>query len=117
MTNTVLTRKQIELLNELLPGSSPIAVLSDPNTEAEDLATNAQEAGQTLGRRIIIVNAASADDFDTALATVARDKAGGLVVPDRPPLFISRHEPLAGLVSRYRIPTIIRRLIWRARAD
>ena len=105
MTNTVLTRKQIELLNELLPGSSPIAVLSDPNTEAEDLATNAQEAGQTLGRRIIIVNAASADDFDTALATVARDKAGGLVVPDRP-LFISRHEPLAGLVSRYRIPTI-----------
>jgi putative ABC transport system substrate-binding protein len=56
ITNTALTRKQIELVNELLPGSTQIAILSDPTFEPEDLATNAEKAGQSLGRRIFIVN-------------------------------------------------------------
>ena len=105
MTNTSLTRKQIEIVNELLLDGSPIAILSDPTFEPEDLETNARQAGQALNRSIVIVNAASEKDFDTALATIVQDKAGSLVVPDRP-LFIARHEQLAGLVSRYRIPTI-----------
>jgi putative ABC transport system substrate-binding protein len=105
MTNTSLMRKQIELLNELLPGNAPIAILSVPDFEPEDLETNARQAGQVLGRPIVIVDAASESDFETALATVVHDKAHGLVVPDRP-LFIARHEQLATLVSRYGIPTI-----------
>jgi putative ABC transport system substrate-binding protein len=105
IANTALTRKQIELLNELIPGSAPIAILSDPNFESEDLATNAREAAQSLGRRIVIVNASNEDDFDTAVASAAREKASGLVVPDRP-LFIALHEQLAAVVSGYRIPTI-----------
>ncbi len=73
---TVLqTRKEIELLNELLPGKAPIAVRSDPNTEAEDLQSNAQQAGQALGRPIIIVSAASENDCDGAFVKVAEDKA------------------------------------------
>jgi putative ABC transport system substrate-binding protein len=105
MTNTALTRKEIELLNELLPGKAPIAVLSDPSTEAKDLQNNVQQAGQALGRSIIIVNAESENDFDGAFVKVEEDKASGLVVPDRP-LFISRHEQLAQVASRHRIPTI-----------
>jgi ABC-type uncharacterized transport system substrate-binding protein len=105
MTNTVLIRKQIELLNELLPNTLPLAIISDPNTEAEDLETNSRLAGQTLGRRIVIVNAANENDFDAALASVVVEKASGLVVPDRP-LFVSRHNQLAELVSRYRLPAI-----------
>jgi putative tryptophan/tyrosine transport system substrate-binding protein len=105
ITNTSLMQKQIELLNELVPGSAPLAILSVPNFEPEDLETNARQASQALGRPVVIVNAASENDFDKALATVVQDKASGLVVPDRPP-FIARHEQLAALVSRYRIPTI-----------
>jgi hypothetical protein len=44
MTNTVLTMKQIELLNELLPSGKSIAIISDPNTEADDLEKNARHA-------------------------------------------------------------------------
>ena len=82
-------QKQIELLNELVPGSAPLAILSVPNFEPEDLETNARQAGQVLGRPVVIVNAASENDFDKALATVVQDRASGLVVPDRPP-FIAR---------------------------
>jgi putative ABC transport system substrate-binding protein len=105
MTNTVLTGKQIELLNETLPTGAPLAIISDPNTEAEDLETNARLAGQTLGRRIVIVYAASENDFEASLKTLARERAAGLVVPDRP-LFVSRHNQLAALVARHSIPTI-----------
>jgi putative ABC transport system substrate-binding protein len=105
VTNTVLIRKQIELLNELIPGSAPLAILFDPNTEVESLRTNVQAAEQTLGRHIILVNAASPNELDTAFETTVLNKASGLIVPDRP-LFIAEHDQLARLAARYRIPTI-----------
>src|SRR5262249_40010150 len=66
MTNTLLTAKQIELMNETVPAGLPLAVISDPNTEAEDLETNVRAAGQALNRSIIIVRAASENDFEPA---------------------------------------------------
>jgi putative ABC transport system substrate-binding protein len=48
ITNTSLMQKQIELLNELVPGSAPLAILSVPNFEPEDLETNARQASQVL---------------------------------------------------------------------
>jgi ABC-type uncharacterized transport system substrate-binding protein len=105
MTNTELTMKQIELMNELLPGAGPLAIISDPNTEAEDLETNARLAGRTLGRRIVIVYAASERDFDGALAGIAAEGVAGIVVPDRP-LFVSRHNQIAALIARRAIPAV-----------
>ena len=105
VTNTILIRKQIELLNELLPGSAPLAILFDPNTEVESLQTNVQAAEKTLGRHIILVNAVRPNELETAFATTVLNKAGGLIVPDRP-LFIAEHNQLARLAARYRIPTI-----------
>jgi putative tryptophan/tyrosine transport system substrate-binding protein len=105
MTNTALIRKQIEFLNELLPGSAPLAIISDPNTEAEGLQSNAQLAEQTLGRHVIVIDTASEHDFDAVFAAIVRNKIAGLVVPDRP-LFVSRHNQLAALAARDRIPVI-----------
>jgi putative ABC transport system substrate-binding protein len=105
ITNTVLIQKQIELLNELLPGEAPLSIISDPNIEAESLQRNVLTAEQTLGRRVILVNVASENDFDTAFDTVVLGGARGLIVPDRP-LFISRHDQLARMAARHRIPTI-----------
>ena len=105
MTNTVLTMKQIELLNELLPSDKPIAIISDPNTEAEDLENNARQAEQSLKRRLVIVYAASENEFDAALQRVRTEGLAGLIVPDRP-LFVSRHNQIASLVAQHAIPTI-----------
>ena len=105
MTNTVLTAKQIELMHELLPAGRALAIMSDPNTEADDLETNARLAERTLGRPIIIVYAWSEEDFDAALIRVTQENAGGLIVPDRP-LFVSRHAQIAALVARFSIPTM-----------
>ena len=49
MMNTSLTAKQIELMDETLPAGAAIAILSDPNTEGQELESTARQAGQALG--------------------------------------------------------------------
>jgi putative ABC transport system substrate-binding protein len=105
MMNTLLIAKQMEFLSEALPPSAAIAILSDPNTEHEELESTARMAGQKLERRIVLIPAANENDFQTAVAAVAKQGSVGLVVPDRP-LFVSRHDQLATLVSRYLMPAI-----------
>lgn len=105
MMNTLLIAKQMEFLSEALPPSAAITILSDPNTEHEELESTARMAGQKLERRIVLIPAANENDFQTAVAAVAKQGSVGLVVPDRP-LFVSRHDQLATLVSRYSIPAI-----------
>jgi len=105
MMNTSLTAKQIELMHETLPAGAAIAILSDPNTEGQELESTARQAGQALGRRILIIPTASEDDFETAVTSIASQGKVGLVIPDRP-LFVSRHNQLAALVARHSIPAI-----------
>jgi putative ABC transport system substrate-binding protein len=105
MMNTSLTAKQIELMNEVLPAGAAIAVLSETNIEVEDLESTARLAGQKLGRRIIIMPTASENDFETAIAAVAKEGSVGLVVPDRP-LFTSRHNQVAALIVQHSIPAV-----------
>jgi putative ABC transport system substrate-binding protein len=105
MMNTLLTAKQMELMNEVLPVGAAIAILSDPNIENEELESTARLAGQKLGRRIVIIPAASENDFETAIAAVSKEGSVGLVVPDRP-LFTIYHNQLAALIARDSIPAI-----------
>ena len=96
--------KQIELMNEVFPGSSPIDLLIDP-TEAADIENAARIADQKLNRRVNVVRAASEADFDSALTTVTNDKAAALVVTAQP-LFVTHYVQLARIVARYAIPTV-----------
>jgi putative tryptophan/tyrosine transport system substrate-binding protein len=105
INNTAAAMKQIEFLHELVPNSEPIAILSDPNTEAADLETTVRTAERALGRRFFIVYAATGSDFAEAFATMVREHAAGLVVPDRP-LFVVLHSQLAALAAPHAIPTV-----------
>ena len=55
-----LTAKRLGLLHELVPKAAIIAMLGDPNySEIELVAKEAEEAGRTIGRQVLIVKAAS----------------------------------------------------------
>jgi putative ABC transport system substrate-binding protein len=96
--------KQIELMNEVFPGNSPIDLLIDP-TEAADMENAARVAEQKLSRQVNVVRAANEADFVSALTTVTNDKAAALVVTAQP-LFVSHYTQLAEIVARYAIPTV-----------
>ena len=63
-----LVQKRLELLREVLPNITVIAVLINPNNpNAEENLQLAQEAARAIGRQIIVVKAGAISEFDAAL--------------------------------------------------
>src|SRR5262249_55902951 len=61
-----LGEKRLEILRDLVPGVKVIAALIDPNfPEAVVELRNVEEAGRTIGRKIVPVNAGNESEFDT----------------------------------------------------
>src|SRR5499433_3054881 len=107
ITNVELGPKQLELLHELVPTSSSIALLVNAANPvlAEPTTKNAQAAARTLGLQLHVLNASTDQEIDAAFATLVQLHAGGLVIgPDN--FFNSRSEQLAALALRNQIPAI-----------
>jgi putative tryptophan/tyrosine transport system substrate-binding protein len=98
--------KHLELLRELVPKAAVIAVLVNPDFgDAEIIRTDAQSAARALGWQLIIWNASTERDLDTAFATLLQQRAGALQV-SADPFFLSRRDQIVALAARYAIPTI-----------
>jgi putative ABC transport system substrate-binding protein len=97
--------KQLELLHELVPTATTIALLVNPTnrTLAEALSRDMQPAADKLGLKLQVLNASTDRDFDTVFATLARQRAGALMI-GADIFFISRSQQLAALAVRYAIP-------------
>jgi putative ABC transport system substrate-binding protein len=101
-----LGAKKLEVLRELVPKAKIIGVLENPNslgTRAERL--DVQTAARAVGLRVVVVTARTERDFDSAFATLARERAAGLVVTGDA-LFASGRDRLVALAARYAVPTI-----------
>jgi putative ABC transport system substrate-binding protein len=102
-----LTPKRLELLCELVPQATVIALLVNPDNLAfgEPYIMSMQEAARVKGVQLPVLNARTDGEIDTAFASLGQLQAGGLVVsPDG--LFYSWSDQLAALASRYAIPAI-----------
>ena len=97
--------KQLELLHELVPTATTIALLVNPTnrTLADMLSRDMQPAADKLGLKLQVLNASTDRDFDTVFATLARQRAGALMI-GADIFFISRSQQLAALAVRYAIP-------------
>jgi putative ABC transport system substrate-binding protein len=97
--------KQLELLHELVPTASTIALLVNPTnrTLAEALSRDTQLAAGKLGLKLQVLNASTERDFDTVFATLAQQRAGALVI-GADAFFISRSRQLGALAVRHAIP-------------
>jgi putative ABC transport system substrate-binding protein len=100
----VLTGKRLELLMQMLPASSTIAVLANPNApNAEMQVKEVQEAAGAVAQPIQVVNASTEHDFDTAFTEITQRRLRALfVIVD--PFFTSRRSRLVALAAQHRIP-------------
>jgi len=97
--------KRLELLCELVPQATVIALLVNPDNQSEQYVKFMQEAARVKGVQLPVLKARTEDDIDTAFAALGQLQAGGLMVsPDQ--FLNSRFEQLAALETRYAIPTI-----------
>ena len=101
-----LTAKRLELLNDLVPGSSPIAELVNPaNKTVETEKKVASEAARTLGRELLFLDASSAAEIALAFEDTERRQVAGLVVWFEA-LFQSNSDQIVALANRYRLTTV-----------
>ena len=106
-TNQEVTPKRLQLLHELVPSASIMALLVNPAShyQAETQSRGALSAAHTLGLELHVLNASTDSDLDSVFASLTQLRAGGLVIASDP-FFIGRSEPLAALTLRHAVPTI-----------
>jgi putative ABC transport system substrate-binding protein len=103
---TELMSKRLELLYELVPHASMIALLVNPNNANADLQMrDVQEAATAKGVRLHILKARTESEIDAAFATLVQLHAQALLV-GTDPFFFSRREQLVALAARQTIPAI-----------
>jgi putative ABC transport system substrate-binding protein len=103
---TQLNIKQLELLRDLVPTATIVAVLGDPNYPGFDRGySELLAAGRTLGRQIVAERAATEREFEPAFAKFAQARAGALLVSGSP-FFASQRRTLVALAARHAIPAI-----------
>ena len=102
--SAVLGAKRLELLRQLVPGATTIAVLVNPNTpltEAE--RKDVQAAAQVIGQQLIIIDISSDRDIETAFATFVQRGAGALFVGTGG-FLNSNRERIAAVANRHALP-------------
>jgi putative ABC transport system substrate-binding protein len=102
-----LVPKRLELLHELVPTATSIAMLVNPNNpqQVEAETRKVRDAARTLGLQLHILTASTDNDIDAAFATVVQLRAGALLLSTES-FFGIRREQLAALALRHGVPTI-----------
>jgi putative tryptophan/tyrosine transport system substrate-binding protein len=101
-----LVTKRLDLLTEMVPNATTIAVLVNPdNPNAETDAKEAQTAAYARGRQIVLLNASNVAEIDAAFATIAQRGVGALLI-GTDIFFTSRRDQLVALASRHGIPVM-----------
>jgi putative ABC transport system substrate-binding protein len=101
-----LSGKRLELMKELLPSLSKVAVLWNPLSPASTLNWNEiQKPAKQLGLQLHSMEVRSARGLDDAFESASRARATGLVItPDS--LFISNLESIAKLSRKHRMLSV-----------
>jgi putative ABC transport system substrate-binding protein len=102
-----LTSKELELLHELTPAATDIAVLNNPTNPVggADSLKGIEAGARSLALQLRILNASTEREIDVAFAALGQMRIGGLVVA-ADPFFNGRPEQLAALSLRYAISAI-----------
>ena len=102
---SVVGAKRLELLRQLVPSATTIAVLVNPdkaNTEAE--RRDVEAAALAVGQRLIVLSASSVHDIETGFATFVQRGAGAMLAGGGA-FMNSNRERIIALAARHALPT------------
>jgi putative tryptophan/tyrosine transport system substrate-binding protein len=99
-----VTGKQIEILKEIVPKASVIALLWNPDNPGNVPQLRAAEASsRSLGIRLLAIETRAPEDFDKAFAAMGRGRADALIV--LADIMLNKHRArLADLAAAHRLP-------------
>ncbi len=98
--------KQLELLKEVAPKVSRVAILQNPSNQSHPVVVRpAEGAARALRVQLHIVQAGSPAEIETAFAAMRSQRVGGVLVL-RDPLFRAQRTQIAALAAKSRLPAV-----------
>jgi len=99
-----LVAKRLDILHELVPAATRIAVLVNPTgPQAKITISDAEPAASAMGLQIRILNASTSREIDAAFATLVQERLDAIFVSGDP-LFSDRRMQLTILAARHAVP-------------
>jgi len=104
-----LTPQRLKLLTQIVPNISRVAILWRPGTLSpsvfDQILSDTQAAARSIGVQIQIVEVDKVDDFDTAFATIAKERADGLIVLVNP-MYVVQQKQIIERAMNNKLPAI-----------
>ena len=106
-THPEMNGKKLELLKEMVPGLSRVALIWDPSraTSPETAVASTRTAARSLGINLQIIEVRQPADFDGAFRQAIRDRRQAVSVVETAMVFAHRVE-IAERARKSRLPTI-----------
>jgi putative ABC transport system substrate-binding protein len=102
-----LVGKQLELLKEVVPKISRVAVLWNPdNPGGVPQLRQVEAAARALGVRLQALEARSPHELDSVFAAMTRERAGALVILNDALLGVNLSKQIAELAAKSRLPAV-----------
>ena len=95
-----LTPKRLQLLRELIPNAAVFGVLADPGQATQPNIGDLPAAARTLGLPLVVVNARTDSDLETAFATLSQQRVGAVLVGNSS-FYDQRMKQLVALAARH----------------
>ena len=109
-----LSAKWLELLKDIAPRVTRVAVIRDPEISAGTGQFGAiQGAASSLGLELIAVNPREASEIERAIAAFARTPNGGLISTSSALVTIHR-DLIIGLAAKHKLPAVYHRRVFPA---
>jgi len=101
-----LVGKRLQLLKEVVPGISRVAVLSNPTDTAQELLLReAKVAARSLKVQLQVLEARAPSDFADAFSAMTKERAGGVIIFTSS-MFYDARIRIVELAARSRVPAI-----------
>jgi putative tryptophan/tyrosine transport system substrate-binding protein len=101
-----LVGKQLEILKEILPKVTRVALLGNPvNSGNTPQLRQAQNAARALGLRLQSLESRNPNEIDSAFVAMTKEQAGAVVVLVDS-MLIDQRTRIANLAARYHLPTV-----------
>jgi ABC-type uncharacterized transport system substrate-binding protein len=106
MMTLEIETKRLEVLHELAPASSSLAIMLNPsNAQAQTQEREVQRAARVIGRQVLVLKAGTEHEIEGAFAALVRERAGALLV-GADTFFTSQATLFVVLTAHHSIPTI-----------
>ena len=99
-----LVGKRLQLLRELLPRGTMVALLGNPTGVVHKLETkDLEQAADAAGLQLLVLEVTAESGFEAAFASALQQRAGGLFV-SADAFFTSKRDQIIEFAARHRLP-------------